>query len=272
MNRRARAALLIAALAVIGVLWAAPLYWMFISGFKTEAEITSQGTTFWPERWTTANFRAVGRKLARPALNSLVVSGACTALIVLFSSLAGYALAKRQFLGRGTFLALVIGTMLVPPSVLIIPLYCIIKSFGLYDSLTGLVVPFGVTAFGIFLMRQYIKEVPDELLESAQLDGCNEWTIFWRIVVPLVKPAIAVLAIIEFVNNWNSFTVPLVLIESEQKETLQLRLATILDKFEATPWSEVMAGAALSVLPVMVLFILFQRRIIRSVMEGALKG
>jgi len=171
-------------------------------------------------------------------------------------------------------MVIVIGTMLIPPAVLIVPLYCIIVSIGLGDTLTGLIIPFAVTAFGIFLMRQFAADIPDELLESAQLDGCSEWTIFWKIVVPLMKPPMAVLAIIEFVNNWNSFTVPFVLINSHEKRTLQLALAALREGYEATPWGQVMAATVITILPVVILFLflIFQRAIIRSIMQSAIKG
>jgi len=222
MTSRARKTLLIAALIIAAAAWVLPLYWLTTTAFKPETEIAAAAPTLWPSRWTLANFTHIWRPFLRPALNSFIVSGACTILIVLFSSMAGYALAKKRFPGRRAFMVIVIGTMLIPPAVLIVPLYCIIVSIGLGDTLTGLIIPFAVTAFGIFLMRQFAADIPDELLESAQLDGCSEWTIFWKIVVPLMKPPMAVLAIIEFVNNWNSFTVPFVLINSHEKRTLQL--------------------------------------------------
>ena len=270
--RRQSGKALPAATLFMAAAWLLPLYWMFASAFKTDAEITSPTPTFWPTRWTLENFYEIWKSFARPCLNSIIVSGACTALIVIFSTMAGYALAKKKFAGRKTFMAIVVGTMLIPPAVLIVPLYCLVVSIGLGDTLTGLVLPFAVTAFGIFLMRQFAAEIPDELLESAQIDGCSEWTVFWRIVVPLMKPAMAVLAIIEFVNNWNSFTVPFVLISSPEKKTLQLALAGIRKGYELTPWGQVMAGTALTVLPILILFLIFQRGIIRSIMRGAIKG
>ena len=245
-----------------------PLYWLCTSAFKTDAEITSPHPTIVPRQWTLDNFRACRTFFGRPCLNSVIVSAACTALIVLFSAMAGYALAKKRFVGRRTFFLLVVGTMLIPPSILIVPLYCIITSIGLHDTLTGLVAPFCVTAFGVFLMRQFAAEIPDELIEAARIDGCGEWAIFRHIVVPFMKPAMAVLAIIEFVNNWNSFTVPLVLINSPEKYTLQLVLANMRRASDTTPWGHVMAAAVLTVLPVIVLFLLFQGAIMKSIMRG----
>ena len=260
------------ALLFLAVVVALPLYWMTTSAFKSDAEITRPTPTLWPERWVGESFGAIWRRFARPCLNSLVVSAACTGLIVLFSTLAGYALAKKRFLGRGTFMAVLVGTMLIPPAVLIVPLFCIIKAIGLVDTLTGLVLPFAVTAFGVFLMRQFAAEIPDSLLESARIDGWGEWMIFRRVALPLLKPAMAVLAIIEFVNNWNSFAVPLVLIASPEKRTLQLALAALRTGYEITPWSQVMAGTVITVLPVIAIFMIFQRGIIRYIMKGAVKG
>ena len=271
MSQTAKKMILLFVLIVIAALVILPLYWMFISAFKTTAEITRPTPTFWPERWTWENFGNIWKSFARPCLNSFIVSASCTALVVLLSTLAGYALAKKHFLGRRTFMTVVVGTMLIPPSVLIVPLYCIISSIGLVDTLTGLILPFAVTAFGIFLMRQFAAEIPDSLLESARIDGWGECMIFWRVALPLLKPAMAVLAIIEFVNNWNSFTVPFVLIISGEKKTLQLALAD-LTQADITPWSDIMAASVITVVPILILFLIFQRGIIRYIMQGALKG
>ncbi len=250
-----------------------PLYWMFTSAFKTDSEITLARPTLWPQHWTGENFAEIGAQFVRPCLNSLLVSGCCTVLIVFFSALAGYVLAKKRFVGRRALMATVVGTMLIPPSVLIVPLYGVIASLGLVDTLTGLILPFAVTAFGIFLMRQFAAEIPDSLLESARIDGWSEWMIFWKVVLPLMKPAMAVLAIIEFVNNWNSFAVPFVLISSAEKRTLQLALADLRGASDGIiPWGHVMSGSIITVVPILVLFLIFQRRITRCIMRGAVKG
>lgn len=259
-------ALLLAALAVL------PLYWMAVSAFKTSAEVTQPEPTLWPRVWTWGNFAGVWGRFARPMLNSFVVSASCTLLIVLFSAMAGYALAKKDFVGRRAFLAGVVGAMLIPPTVLIVPLFFVVRAVGLLDSLAGLVLPFAVTGFGVFLMRQFAAEIPDSLLESARIDGWGEWAIFRRVALPLLKPPIAALAVIEFVNNWNSFTVPFVLITSDEKYTLQLALAGMIHGYEIVPWSEVMAASVITVLPILALFLLFQRGIIRHIMQGAVKG
>ena len=272
MINRTEKRILLIVLLVMAALWLLPLYWMGVSAFKTDAEITRPTPTFWPRRWTGRNFVRIWRGFQRPLLNSIIVSGTCTILIVIFSAMAGYVLAKKNFWGRRGFLTLIVSTMLIPPSVLIVPLYCIIVSIGLFDTLAGLILPFSVTAFGVFLMRQFAMDIPDELIESARIDGCGDWTIFWRIVVPLLRPAMAVLAIIEFVNNWNAFTMPFVLVSSAEKKTLQLALADIRMAYEITPWGEVMAGATLTILPIIILFLIFQRRIIGSIMRGAVKG
>jgi len=263
---------LVLVLVVIAAVVTLPLYWMAVSAFKTDAEITQPLPTFWPRQWVWENFATVWRPFAGPCLNSFIVSGSCTVLVVFFSTLAGYALAKKTFLGRQAFLTILIGTMLIPPAVLIVPLYCIISAIGLVDTLTGLVLPFAVTAFGIFLMRQFAADIPDSLLESARIDGWGEWMIFRRVALPLLKPAMAVLAIIEFVNNWNSFAVPFVLISSPEKKTLQLALADLRMAYEITPWSKVMAGTVITILPIVVIFLIFQRGIIRYIMKGAIKG
>ena len=272
MTRTRNKVILLITLVAVATVTMVPLYWMVTSAFKTDAEITSPTPTLWPRTWVWENFSGPAKAFVRPCVNSFIVSASCTGLIVILSTLAGYALAKKRFLGRGAFLTIVVGTMLIPPAVLIVPLYCIISAVGLTDSLSGLVLPFAVTAFGIFLMRQFAAEIPDSLLESARIDGWSEWGIFRRIVLPLLKPAIAILAIIEFVNNWNSFAVPFVLINSPEKRTLQLALADLRMAYEITPWSQVMAASVITVTPILVLFLVFQKGIIRHIMRGAVKG
>jgi multiple sugar transport system permease protein len=258
-----------AALTILGGAFLLPLYYLATTAFKHEHEVKAIPPTFWPQAWTLENFDTLWAAFGRPFLNSIIVSTACTVLIVLFSTMAGYALAKKRFFGRRTLFALILATMLIPPSVLIIPLYCIIRSVGLADTLTGLIIPFAVTGFGVFLMRQFAAGIPDELLESAQVDGCGEWAIFWKIVVPFLRPAMAVLAIIEFVNNWNSFTIPFVLLTSPEKQTLQLALAALSTGFEIQPLGTILAGALLTILPILIIFLIFQKPIMGSIMRGA---
>jgi ABC-type glycerol-3-phosphate transport system permease component len=251
-----------------------PLYWLFISSVKTDSEITRFPPTFWPEQFKWSNFTLIWDKLdfTQTFMNSIVVSVFATILITIFGTMAGYALSKKHIFGKNALFMLLVGTMTVPPPALLLPLYFIIIKFGMYDSLLSLILPFGVTVFAIFFMKQYIDDIPDELLEAARMDGCSEFRIFFQIVLPLIKPAVTTLVIIEFVNNWNSFTMPLVLLQSEEKYTLPLKLAMLSSETVAIPWSQILAANLLTILPVVILFILLQRYFIKGIMDGAVKG
>jgi ABC-type glycerol-3-phosphate transport system permease component len=251
-----------------------PLYWLLISSVKTDAEITRFPPTFWPQVWAWDNYPRVWKYLrfARTFLNSVVVSSVTTVLILVFAAMAGYAFAKKKFIGKDLLLTVLIGTMTIPATVLLLPLFFIITRMGMYDQLICLILPFSVTVFGIYFMKQYISDIPDALLESARIDGCGELRIFYDIILPLLKPALTSLAIIEFVNNWNSFTMPLILLRSTEKYTLPLRLGLLSKETVAVPWSMIMAANVLTILPVAVLFILLQKYFIKGLLSGTVKG
>lgn len=265
---------------VQGVLWLLcfvfllPLYWLFISSVKSDSEITRFPPTFWPREFHWENFALIWDRLdfARAFFNSAMVSVSATILIAAFGTMAGYALSKKHIFGKNVLFMVLVATMTVPPPALLLPLYFIIIKLGMYDSLVSLVLPFSVTVFAIFFMKQYIDDIPDELLEASRIDGCNEFRIFFQIVLPLIKPAVTTLVIIEFVNNWNSFTMPLVLLQSEEKYTLPLKLAMLSSETVAIPWSQILAANLLTIIPVVVLFLALQRYFVKGIMEGAVKG
>lgn len=256
------------------VVFLIPLYWLFVSSLKSDSEITKFPPTFWPEEFMWSNFAEIWGRLnfGQTFANSVYVSLSVTVLIVIFSTMAGYALSKKKIIGKNFILVVLVATMTVPPTALLLPLYFIITTLGMYDTLTALIIPFGVTVFGVFFMKQYMDDIPNELIEAARIDGCGEFRIFFQIIVPLVKPALTTLVIIEFVNNWNSFTMPLVLLQSESNYTLPLQLGIIAAESVAIPWSQILAANLLTVVPVIVLFLVLNRQFIKGIMEGAVKG
>jgi ABC-type glycerol-3-phosphate transport system permease component len=258
----------------VGILFFLPIYWLFVSSLKSDSEITRFPPTFWPEDFVWSNFPEIWDMLnfGQTFLNSVIVSTSTTILIVLFSTMAGYAFSKKKFLGQNKMFIILIGTMTVPPTVLLLPLYFIITNLGMYDTLIGLILPFSVTVFGIFFTKQYIDDLPTEMLESARIDGCGEFRMFFQIVMPLIKPALTTLTIVMFVQNWNSFTVPLVLIQSEENYTIPLRLAILSQQNVAVPWSQILAANVLSVLPVLIVFLGLQKQFIKGLMSGSVKG
>ncbi|MFE4667357.1 carbohydrate ABC transporter permease [Streptomyces sp. NPDC056716] len=204
-------------------------------------------------------------------LNSLVVSGSITLSVLLFSSLAGFAFAKLRFRGRQGLLLVVIATMMVPTQLGIIPLYILMGELGWAGRLEAVIVPGMVTAFGVFWMRQFILDaVPDELIDAAMLDGCHTTRVYWHVIVPAVRPAAAVLGVFTFMQAWNDFFWPLVVLNPDDP-TVQVALSTLSAGY-FQDYSLILAGTALATLPVLIVFALLGRQIVGGIMAGAIRG
>ncbi|MER6014620.1 carbohydrate ABC transporter permease [Streptomyces bluensis] len=264
-------------LASLGLLvMATPFLWMALSAFKTRQDLTASPPVWIPSRWTLDSFSALLDQLDMPRyfVNSLVVAVMVTVCNLLFCSMLGYALAKLDFAGRSKVFATVLAALMVPGNLLILPLYVLMSGLNLIDTYAGLVLPFAASAFGVFLMRQFMQTVPDELLEAARIDGAGEWYIFWRIVLPLVKPALATLAIFTFLGSWNNFVWPLVATNDPGKYTLPVALATFANDPNRTVAGGngmLMAGSLLVVLPVLAVFALLQRHFTQGIATAGLK-
>ncbi|MFI6770791.1 carbohydrate ABC transporter permease [Streptomyces sp. NPDC050355] len=264
-------------LASLGLLvTAAPFLWMALSAFKTRQDLTASPPVWIPSRWTLGNFGALLDQLDMPLyfVNSLVVAVLVTVCNLLFCSMLGYALAKLDFTGRSKVFGTVLAALMVPGNLLILPLYVLMSGMGLIDTYAGLVLPFAASAFGVFLMRQFMQSVPDELLEAARIDGAGEWYIFWRIVLPLVKPALATLTIFTFLGSWNNFVWPLVATNDPGKYTLPVALATFANDPNRTVAGGngmLMAGSLLVVLPVLAAFVVLQRHFTQGIATAGLK-
>jgi multiple sugar transport system permease protein len=264
-------------IASLGLLvMAMPFLWMALSAFKTRQDLTANPPVWLPTRWTLGNFRVLLDQLDMPRyfVNSLIVAVLVTVCNLLFCSMLGYALAKLDFAGRSKVFGVVLAALMVPGNLLILPLYVLMSKLGLIDSYAGLVLPFAAGAFGVFLMRQFMQSVPDELLEAARIDGAGEWYIFWRIVLPLVKPALATLTIFTFLGSWNNFVWPLVATNDPAKYTLPVALATFANDPNRTVAGGngmLMAGSLLVVLPVLVVFAVLQRHFTQGIATAGLK-
>ncbi|MEV5603840.1 carbohydrate ABC transporter permease [Streptomyces sp. NPDC052299] len=257
------------------IVMAAPFLWMAVSAFKTPQDLGASPPVWIPTEWTLANFRELLdlMDIARNFLNSAVVAVVVTLCNLVFCSMLGYALAKLNFFGKRGVLAIVLGALMVPGNLMLLPQFVMMSKMGLLDSYAGLILPFAAGAFGVFLMRQFISAIPDELLEAARIDGAGEWYIFWRIVLPLVKPALATLTIFVFLGSWNNFLWPLVATNDPDKYTLPVALATFAtDPTKAAGSNGVlMAGAFLVVLPVVAVFIALQRHFTQGIATSGLK-
>jgi multiple sugar transport system permease protein len=208
----------------------------------------------------------------RYLVNSLVVAAVVVAGNVITGAMVGYALARKSFFGRGALTWGVIATLMLPKQVLMIPLYLVLARLHLLDTYAALILPFFVDAFSIFLVRQYVTQLPPELEDAARVDGAGELRIFATIVMPLLRPALAVVAINSFLLNWNSFLFPLIFTNSNRLRTLPVGLALFAQGEHATDWGLLMAGSTISALPVLAAFLVFQRHIIEGVTAGAEKG
>jgi multiple sugar transport system permease protein len=279
------------------ILFVAPLAWLVSASFQPVGDIFS-----WPPQWIPENPTLEGYKhffgiggdvvqanapqgVGRWFINSAVVAGSVTALQLFFNSLAAYVFAKRRFPGRDAIFLFFLATMMVPPTVTLIPNYLVLKHIPLFggndifglgghgwlDSYYGLILPGAVSAFGVFLLRQYMTSIPDELLDAARIDGASEFRIFWKVVLPLCKPALAAMAIFTFTYTWEDFFWPLIIISDPDLFTAPLGLALFVTK-NRTAWDMLMAGSVIATLPMIVVFMVFQRNFIRGISLSGLKG
>jgi multiple sugar transport system permease protein len=255
------------------VVMVGPFIWMALSSFKTEGEIRADPPTFLPENATLGNYETLFTRLDFPLYftNSIVVALVTTVGNLLFCSAAGYALAKLSFPGKRVLFLVVLGTIMVPSVVTMVPLFVLSSNLGLVNTLAGLILPFLAQAFGVFLMRQFIMSIPDDLLEAARIDGASELRIYWQIVLPLCRPALATLGILTFLASWNNFLWPLVAATTEDKYTLPVALALYAIGQNQTRYDLLLAGSVIIVLPVLIVFLLLQRHFVRGIATTGLK-
>jgi multiple sugar transport system permease protein len=262
-------------LLAVGLATLFPLYWMIASSLKAPDELTRLPPTWVPAH---PNLNAFGTVFSvipygQAFLNSFIIAAGDTAAIVVTSVMAGFVFAKYRFRGRDLLFYAVLGTMFVPIVVTIVPTFHVIQALGLVDTVFGVMLPQLANAFGIFLMRQFIRGVPDELLDAARVDGASEWTVLWRVVTPLLVPAVATLVLFAFVYQWNSFLWPLTVLQSEDKFTVVLAMSRLLSYTSSIQFQNVvMAGALISVLPNMILFLFLQRYFVASLARTGLTG
>ncbi|MGZ4718869.1 MAG: carbohydrate ABC transporter permease [Oryzihumus sp.] len=262
------AVLTVGLVAVVG-----PFVWMLLGSFKGEGELRRVPPTWWPETATLDNYTQLFSKLSFPRffLNSVLVAAVVTLGNLVFCSMLGYALAKLEFRGKKAVFALVMGTLMVPGMVTFVPLFILVANLGLVDSYPGLILPFLVAPFGVFLMRQFILDLPDDLLDAGRVDGASELRIFRQIILPLCGPALATLGILTFLGSWNNFLWPLVVAQSEDHYTLPVALALYSTGQNNTQYGLLLAGATVIVVPVLVVFLAFQRRFIEGIASTGIK-
>ncbi|HEX9387921.1 MAG TPA: carbohydrate ABC transporter permease [Anaerolineales bacterium] len=252
-----------------------PFYWMISASLMTSKEIIQMPPPLVPEAPQWQNYVRVTEvvDLARAYLNIILVT-ALTVLGILFtSSLAGFAFAKYQFPGRNLLFAMILATMMIPFFVILIPVFYVVKVFGWTNNYAGLIMPGLVSAYGIFMMRQFILTLPDELLDAARIDGANEFRIYWQIILPLTGPALATLGVFNMISVWNSFLWPLLIAQSPDLYTVPLALNSLRTfGMEAQVLNLQMAGTVASVIPTLVIFVFLQRYFTQGIALTGLKG
>lgn len=261
------------ALLAVAIISLAPLAWMVSVSFMPAGEASRFPPPMLPSAATLANYHALFERtgMARNFINSLIVSIAIMLGALLFNTMAGYAFAKLRFAGRDRIFQVLLAALVIPAQVAMLPLFLLMKQLHLINSFGGVIVPALATVFGIFLVRQYARSIPDELLEAARIDGAGEMRIFFQIVLPMLKPVLVTLSIFTFMAAWNDFMWPLIVLTDQDRYTLPVALAS-LSREHVMDVEMMMAGAVVTVVPVLVLFLLLQRYYIQGLLLGSVKG
>jgi multiple sugar transport system permease protein len=259
-----------------------PLLWMFVSSFKPGDELASAPLSIDFHTLSTNNYRTLLEyiPLGMGFQNTLIVLICQGSLTMFFCPLAGFAFAKLQFPGRKLLYTIVLSTLMLPPIVMILPLLIEMGNLNWVDTYQGLIAPGAIGAFGIFWTRSQIAEVPDELLDAGRIDGCTKFGLYWRIVVPVIRPALAALAILTFLGIYNDFVWPVIVTSSADMQTLQVMLSSLYNQINnaqpglagTSAWGEMLAASTLATLPVLILFLVLQRQFTRGLLAGGVKG
>lgn len=260
-------------LAAGGVLMVLPIVWMFSSSLKLSSEIFTVPVQWLPKIFHFDNYVKSMQlaPLGRYFFNSIYVGLATTFLTLLLSTMAGYGFAKYNFWGKGALFISVLSTMMIPIQVIMIPLFIIVRSLNWLNSYSGLILPAAVSAFGVFMMRQFILTIPNELIDAARIDGASELRIFFRIILPLCKPALTALGIFTFLDSWNNLLWPLIITTKVEMRTVALGL-TEFQTLNGSSYNYLMAAATLASIPILIIFVTLQRQFIRGVVLSGLKG
>lgn len=248
-----------------------PFLWMLATSFKQGAEVFGINLIPKDPTWKNYAYLIENTDYLRWYLNSAVVAVVVTASELFFDSMAGYALAKLKFPGRSLIFLVILSTLMIPTEMLIIPWYMMFTQVGWIDTFLGIMVPGLISAFGVFLMTQFMSGIPGDLLDAARIDGLNEFGVWWHVALHLVKPALAALAILVFLGNWNAFLWPVIVIESSLMRTLPVGIALFSGE-AGSEWQLIMAAASLAVIPVLIVFVFFQRQIVQGIALTGMKS
>ena len=273
MTSRTSTTLLHIALVVGAVLTAAPLVWMVSASLMPSGEASTFPPPLFPSEATLEHYRTLFARgdMGRYLLNSTFLASTVTLISLLFNSMAGYAFAKIRFAGRDKLFSVLLGALVIPAQVAMLPLFLEMRALGLVNSYGGVIVPAAASIFGIFLIRQFALAIPDSLIEAARIDGASDWRIYRSVALPLLMPILVTLALFTFMGTWNDFMWPLIVLTDDEMYTLPVALAT-LARERVQDNELMMAGAVVTTLPVLIVFLSLQRYYVRGIMAGGLKG
>jgi len=266
--------ILLAIMVIIGVIFILPFLFMTLASFKTESEVLKPDAII-PKNWTPKNYQTIASSAVEAPiglwfLNSIFVSTATTLLVITFSSMAAFSLARLKIKGAKFILNVLVGTMMVPAQLFLIPLYVILSRLGLLDTPYALILPASAGGFGVFMLTQFMRALPRSIEEAALIDGCNILQMFWKVTIPLCGPSIATLAVFTFIASWNDYVSPLVFMESVTNYTLPVGIALFQSSY-STQYGLTIATSLLSTLPLFIMFLIFQKQIIESMTASGLK-
>lgn len=285
----------VAAIAIFAFLFAFPLYWIITGSFKTPAAINAPAPQWWPSEFVMDNYQKLFSRQVAPLwefhipfteavfagpevpaalrwlLNTVFMGVMSMILTCVTAAMAGYALAKKRFLGNTIVFSLIVCAMALPKQVILIPLLREMSSLELYNTIWAVIFPIVGWPFGVFLMKQFAEGIPGEMMEAAKIDGAGEWKTFYTIALPLIKPGIGALAIFTFINSWNDYFMQLIMLSSTNNLTISLGIAK-LQAENATDFGLIMAGASLAAIPIIIIFLIFQKYFTKGITMGAVKG
>ena len=280
---------------ILAVFFTFPLYWIITGAFKTGAEINATKPVWWPGEWDVGNFVRLMEKRSAPLfefkipftdmavegpripgairwlINTVFMSVSAMLLTCLTSAMAGYVLAKKRFWGRSIVFGLIVCAMALPKQVILIPLLREMNSLHLYDTIWAVIFPVVGWPFGVFLLKQFAEGIPTEMVEACRIDGASEWRTFTDVMFPMVKPGVGACAIFTFISSWNDYFMQLIMLSSSSKLTISLGIATMQGE-SSTDYGLLMAGAALASVPIIIVFLFFQKYFTKGITMGAVKG
>ena len=281
------------AVIIIAILFTFPLYWIITGAFKTGREINSATPVWFPSEWDIGNFHRLmtkrtaplfnlelfGLKITGPTvpgairwlINTVFMSVGSMLITCLTAAMAGYALAKKRFVGRALIFSLIVCAMALPKQVILIPLVREMSSLHLYDTIWAVIFPIVGWPFGVFLLKQFSEGIPTEMVEACRIDGASEWRTFTDVMFPMIKPGVGACAIFTFINSWNDYFMQLIMLTSSKTLTISLGIATMQGE-SSTDYGLLMAGAALASLPIIIVFLIFQKYFTKGITMGAVKG